>query len=480
MSLLKSCWRWLTQSGRRPSTKGHPDLNPYDVAKLVEDLNLRAEARRLGEAGIPAPDAVRPGGAEAEAIQRVDKVRQDYVDWAVTRLTVINEQLAKFEITQQVNRARQSDKEFERKASSLLTEYESVLRTTGDRARQLDAELSGFKARHGLTRQAVYPSGAGAFFGYAALFFLVVIEGILNSAFFAQGLDSGLIGGAVYAMSLAALNVTIAYVLGRWPSRYLYHRQFGLKLVGGFATLIALVAMVAVGLGIAHFRDALTTGSINAPAQALRAFLDTPWTLNDLMSWGLFGLSVVFALAGFFDGLFANDLYPGYGKVSRRAAEASEDFEEELQSLRTALDELRKEELKYLDDTALAAKVSVARYAGLMDDKRAAKHRLETALHDAANALEAVLRLFRQENEVARNGLPRPAYFDEPTRLVSLMLPNFSTESDERILAEQRHLVEALAAELQEIRARIQAAFNQKFDLLKPLQHHFSASEGEG
>lgn len=475
MSLLKGLWGWLTQASRGGVRKGHPDLNPYDVKKLVEELNLRSEARRLGEAGVPSPDATRPGGAEAEAIQRVDRVRQDYVDWAVTRLTVLNELLAKSDITQSVNRARLADQEFERKASSLISERDSNLRTSGEKARQLDAQLVAFKAEHRLDRRAVYPSGARAFLGYALLLFLVVVEGLLNAAFFAQGLDSGLLGGAAYAMSLALLNVAVAYGLGRWPSRYINHRGVGLKILGWMALILAAACMVAVGLAIAHFRDALTAGSTSAPSEALQALLTTPWHLKDLMSWGLFGLSVSFALIAFFDGLFSDDLYPGYGNVSRAAESSAADYDEQLQGLRAELDELRQEELKLLDEASREAQGSVARYASLIGDKKAARLRLETALQDAANALEAVLAIFRQENQVARGGLAIPNYFHQPAQLAPLTYPDFDTSADEKRLAEQRALAASLTADIEETRARMQAAYTQKFDLLQPLQTHFAA-----
>lgn len=479
MSFLQRLWGWLTQARHRNAVKAHPDLNPYDVKRLVEELNLRAEALRLGAAGVPAPDATRPGGAEAEAIQRVDRVRQDYVDWAAVRLGVLNERLEKTDVTQIVNRARQADQEFERKASSLITEQEAVLRATGERARQLDAELRAFKAAHGLTRSAMYPTGARAFFGYALLLFLVVLEGILNASFFAQGVDSGLLGGAAYAMALAALNVAIAYGLGRWPCRYLHHKQPGMKVLGWLSVLAALIGMVAVGLSIAHFRDALTAGSTEAPAAAMHALMTMPLMLKDLMSWGLFGISVVFALIAFFDGHFSDDLYPGYGKVSRRADEAAESYDAELQVLRTGLDELREQEVKALDVAARDSQASVAYFANTIEDKRSAKLKLEAALQDSANSLEAVLLIFRQENEVARNGLPRPAYFDQPPQLAPLNLPDFGTEADEERLAAQRVLSDTLIAEVQAIRSRIQAAFNQKFDLLKPLPEHFEAAEAQ-
>lgn len=478
MSLLQRMWRWLTQSRQRNAGKAHPDLNPYDVKRLVEELNLKAEARRLGDAGVPAPDATRPGGAEAEAIQRVDRVRQDYVDWAAVRLSVLNERLEKTDVTQIVNRARQADQEFERKASSLITEQEAVLRATGEHARQLDEELRAFRASHGLNRSAVYPTGARAFFAYALLLFLVVLEGVLNASFFAQGVDSGLLGGAAYAMALAALNVAIAYGLGRWPSRYLHHRHPGMKVLGWFAVLAAIAGMVIVGLSIAHFRDALTAGSTEAPAVAMNALITAPLMLKDLMSWGLFGISVVFALVAFFDGHFSDDLYPGYGRLSRRADETADAYEAELQSLRSGLDELREQEVTALDAAARDSQSSVAHFASTIEDKRSAKLKLEAALQDSANSLEAVLLIFRQENEVARKGLPRPTYFELPPQLAPLSLPDFGTQGDEERLAAQRVLSEKLIAEVQDIRGRIQAAFNQKFDLLKPLPQHFEAAKG--
>lgn len=252
-----------------------------------------------------------------------------------------------------------------------------------------------------------------------------------------------------------------------------------MKVLGWTAVVVALACMVVVGLSIAHFRDALTTGSTEAPAAAMHALEAAPLVLKDLMSWGLFGISVVFALVSFFDGHFSDDLYPGYGKVARRADRAVEDYEAELQSLRSGLDQLREQEVNALDSAARDSQACVANFATTIDDKRSTHLRLEAALLDSANALDAVLLIFRQENEVARKGLARPAYFDQPPQLAPLKVPDFGTEADEARLMAQRVLTERLTAEVQEIRGRIQAAFNQKFDLLKPLPQHFESSEGE-
>ncbi|MBQ0917933.1 hypothetical protein KBW71_05720 [Hydrogenophaga aromaticivorans] len=227
MGLIERVFKWLTSSNSARTGKGHPDLYPIDVALLTKELNLIEEAKRLGEAGIPPSDAQMPSGPEAAAIQRVEKARQDYVDWAVVRAGILSQDLSKLCRSQDINRARQADKEFERKASALLTEKDSLLRSLGDAAKQNSKELEEFKAKNGLTRDATQKSGPEVFFNLALLFGLVLFEGLLNAKFFAQGLDDGLIGGAIYAMILAAMNVLVAFFFGRVVLRYFFHRSIG-------------------------------------------------------------------------------------------------------------------------------------------------------------------------------------------------------------------------------------------------------------
>ncbi len=56
-------------------------------------------------------------------------------------------------------------------------------------------------------------------------------------------------------------------------------------------------------------------------------------------------------------------------------------------------------------------------------------------------------------------------------------MPDFDTSDDESMLGEQKALVTKLLGEIQEIRARIQAAFTRQFELIKPLGEHFPNKE---
>jgi hypothetical protein len=126
-----------------------------------------------------------------------------------------------------------------------------------------------------------------------------------------------------------------------------------------------------------------------------------------------------------------------------------------------------------LEKIVKEAQVSVTTFQGFIDDKEVAKLRLSTALRDADHSLEALLRMFRIENELHRKGAKRPAYFDSLPTPLPIQLANFNTEPDKTLLTQQRHLVEALLGDVQNIRARIQAAYNRQFDQLRPLDAHF-------
>lgn len=477
MGLLRRLWDWLTSSGSVSARKGHPDLYPIDVDRLAKELRLVEEAKRLGEAGLPAADAAVITGPEAAVVQRVEKARQDYVDWAVLRLNVLNSDLARRNVAQEVNRARQADQEFERKASALLTEQEAVVRGLGEIARKRKAELDAFRAEHGLTREAHFPSGARTYLQYALLVALVGAEGVLNASFFAEGLDTGLLGGFAQAGIMAGLNVVIAFLVGKFGVRYVNHRRSISKSFGYLALAVSMVLMICIGLGIAHYRDSLVRDLANPSKAVLEAFVAHPFLLNDFFSWALFAISLVFGIASLFDGLFSDDLYPGYGGISRRTHEAIDDHEAELDTLRTDLEELKNEELKSLDAALQRAQTDVAVFESLIHDKQMAGSRLATALDDADNSLDALIKKFRTENELHRGASPRPAYFDTRPDPRPIERPDLGTKADEAALREQRDLVRALLAEVQDIRARIQAAFNQQFDRLKPLETHFPSKE---
>ena len=476
MRLFERLKLWARSSSRAVPAPRHPDLDRIDVSKLSESLKLKEQAKRLGSSGIPAADAQSLTGPEAAIVQKIETFRQGYFNWAVTRQNTLSSDLGKLDVTSDVNRALNAHQEFKRLAETTLSERDTDLRALSESARTARDELDRFRTAHGLDREARWPSSTKRFMMYSIVLVVIILEGVLNAGFFSHGLASGLIGGLLTAMALAAINVAVAFILGKFVIRFVHHRKLGIKLFGAIATIVALILIATVGFGIAHYRDALTSEAIE-PARAAYESLRSGALPQDIMSWGLFSLSCVFGVIALFDGYLMDDPYPGYGPISRRTTEVIEDYDAELDDLRESLGELKQEALDRFDATLKDVQARLSVYEARLGEKDAAYLRLQTALQDAKTSLDALLSEFRSENELHRNGLPCPSYFVQQPALQELPFPDFSTTDDRIAFATQKKQVQQLLAEAQEIRARIQEALNHQYDLLKPLGTHYRATE---
>jgi hypothetical protein len=307
---------------------------------------------------------------------------------------------------------------------------------------------------------------------------MIVFEGALNAFFFSQGLDSGLLGGFVYAAVLATLNLGAAFVIGRAWIPFVLHRRLALRALGMVAIGAAVFCMLGVGLTIAHFRDALTADVTEPARAAWDALRAAPFGLADLNSWVLFAISVAFAVAALFDGLSSDDVYPGYGRCARRARDSKDEYLDQLQEIRDELAQMKDEALESFDEQLQRIQTCIVRYEGLIADKQATWIRLKAAAANAENCLDALLKTFRDANQLARTDGARPRYFESRASLPKLAMPDLDTARDEAALTRQRALAARLIERAPAIRAHIQASFNTQYDMLKPIDAHFGPIRG--
>lgn len=478
MSLFARWFQWLLVKPASVERSGSPALTPIDTDRIARELDLEQEARRLGEAGLPAADQGTLSGIEAAIVRRVEKARQDYLSWGVGQLAVLNQDIQRRDLTALVNQAGQADREFERRASALVAGRERLLAELAREAAAAEVELEDFRARHGLRRPPRYPGPAGVFFGVAVLVLLAVVEGALNAALFAKGVATGLVGGFIYAGGFAFGNVAIAYLFGRWALPNLNHRNPLRKCLGGLALPLALAAALAVGLLIAHFRDALAEDLDDAPRAALESLRRDPLGLKAVHSWALLGVSLVCAVVAMGDAYRLDDPYPGYAALDRRRRRAQDDYGLELEELRAELETLKDASLTALDRALAEARAVLHALHQAIEQKRATGLRLQHALADVDHCLDTLLGRFRDLNRLYRSG-PAPAYFAARPPLAALPWPDFSVEQDLKKYAEQAALLSGFVDRMEDLRGRIQASFVRRRDGLLPLDAQFRAEVGE-
>lgn len=399
-----------------------------EVTAITKRFKLLDEARKLGELGLPSFHSKVITATEQEVVRYIEGVREQIQIQTLADLdrmdrVIHDSQVHEFDLKPDILSA-----DFERKALIIFNEQNAWLEKLGATANRRFKELDRFRAQHQLERDAIYPDATGLFFRYALLVLLVTFEGIFNATFFAEGLSTGLLGGFLYAITLASVNVLTAFVLGKTAVRWLFHIKPAIKALGLLALGAVLGFIGCMALAIGHLRTAILVESSNPTQDAWLALVSNPFGLNDLVAWILFLVTIGFGLASLLDGLFVDDLYPGYGAVTRREKQATEEFEEEFEEVRASLEDVKQENIDALDDEILRAKQFASRFRQQIEDKKSIFQSWMQKLNESEVALYATLRIFRAENSRHRKDALRPAYFDTlpVLRAVAIEKPDMS------------------------------------------------------
>lgn len=472
--MFKFLWRWLFSKRATPTLDSTPGLYSIDVEALAKELSIDKNAMEEGSKNQPHIESTALSGTESLVAQYVEKARHDYVHWATLRVTSLNQSINANNVNADVAYATQLDLEFDSAANALISDRGSYLESLAESARTAQTSLARFKQKHNLSRDAVVLEPSKRLLLFTILVFLVLIEGLANMFLFATGSDYGLTGGLAMAVLCAFINVSTAYLLGKIPIRFVFHSNFFCKFLGIIALLFALSWLIIVALSIGHFRDAVQGfGNEDAPKMALHALQQAPFEFQNIYSWLLFAISIIFGVVAVWDGVKSSDLYPGYELITLRTKKAVQECDDELSDLRQELEDLKVEYLANLDVISSKIQASVKMIQTRIDEKKSTCILLENKLKDAEQAMAALLHRYRTENKLARTDDAFPSYFNVLPELHPLTIPSFEFDATAAYLSDQQALANEFLSALQEIRARIQSSHTQKFDSLQPIQNQF-------
>ena len=265
-----------------------------------------------GAENRPSTDAETLDDIEHRVVELIETHKQDahsiYLEHLHTydeRLTALNFE-ERFAIIQQA--APESVGEFRAEAALGRDELFSLRRRLYDSEQERD----DFRRRHRLARPARLSSQGKTLLKVGILAILFVIEVVINGNFLAKSNPQGLLGGAVQAVSFAALNIIASFLLGLVPIRLINRRNFFFKLIGLLSFLLYLAFAIGLNLTLAHLREIPPTVNGDVGQEVMMQLLKAPLVLNDIISWVFFGIGFIFSLIAMTDGLLFTDPYFGY------------------------------------------------------------------------------------------------------------------------------------------------------------------------
>ena len=454
----------------QPATEIFLDLHAGHIAGELQLAKIGAER---GVEGRPAQDALTFDDIEHQIVERIETHKNHahslYMDQQHTyddRLTGLNFE-ERFTTIQQA--APEAVSDFKAEAALGRDDLYSLRR----KVRDSEQERESFRARHRLTRPARLSTPGKSVMKIGVLAVLFVLEVVINGSFLAQSNIGGLLGGAVQAVSFAALNILVSFLCGLVPIR-LINRRGALKLLG-FISLLAYLAFACVlNLTLAHLREIPPSFSDDIGQQVLTILMTSPLKLNDINSWVFFGIGFTFSVAAMADGLLFTDPYFGYGSVEKRWLDAQAQYTDGKADLIERLKDIRDTASQAMNDAARDLSVRRGEYDAIVQARSRLNHRFGEHQSQIERTARTLLSVYREANRKSRK-TPAPAYFSVPYTLDRITYASGTPDGTTRdqLLKAINESQDLLKAQIQSVHAAFDEAVRSygEIDQFIPEKH---------
>lgn len=282
-----------------------------------------------------------------------------------------------------------------------------------------------------------------------------IIESAGNTAFLMVNDDYGLLGGFVTAVVVAAINIILSALVGQYWWPYLFYRKPAQRLLAASGSILWFLAVIVWNLLVGHFRDAKILGLANPEQAALGLFLNRPFQLDSIYSYGLLVLGIVFAVLAATAAFRKDDPYPGYGAIYRRHEDRCDEYADQIEE---ALDELRGTRDDAIE-TANAIRSELGaqfRERGQIISSRDTHRNRYREHQDYLETIgNALLGQYRAANVRSRTDKLSPSHFNKPWVLKRTDLPLDTAEPsiDNEVLRAQEvleHSIKTISQAYQE------------------------------
>lgn len=389
-----------------------------DVTALIkekaEELDLEAVARRDALAGLPPQAASGLTAAETGAVAEAERCGKQEIE----RINGLIEQArdAGAQCEGVLTKSRRERRGIEDGSPPAGPDLDSLIR---DRDGAV-AAYNAFKADNALSRDATGDDRVNQLLWAAVI---IVLEGLVNSYFYAPVSAYGLLGGFFIAFFVSFANVSFAFMGGAGGLRYVSHVDPLKRLVGVLVSLFCLcVCLLVVSLSTfyrAHV-DLLRGEDLDAAVMETKAWRLATESLRNLDVWELIAsvnsfllvlVGLVCAIVAFYKGWQYDDPYPGLGAAQRakeRAARAYEDAQRRQADAEAAWRSDRICQLRRADDRLDDA---VAEERACVEGLRIAISANSKLGHETAQVAQGMLGVYRKKNAEVR-AASVPSYFE--------------------------------------------------------------------
>jgi len=450
---------WLFIGRRtKPAVDAILELPEFDAEAIMAELRIAEKARENGRHEIPGSNDTELDGPQSLIVNRIDSALYAGKHSLQAHLTNLTRRIRACDVSGDCAAARELPERLATELGELVHDYTQRVEPMKSRLTRLEAQLTEFRQRFGITAEPAAPASHWLHFG--TLMLIVLLESALNGTFFARADELGLLGGVQTAMGIALVNVLASFFFGRGAA-WLAGRRPGFRAVGVAASIAFFGWLLAYNWAVAHVRDLLEVAEAISGYQSvvmgLRARMLSPFAFEDVRSWLLLALGMVFSLAAFFDGIRWDDPNFGYSARWRDVKDAREDYFFEWNDLRQRGRALLNRRRSDLSDLIARVQDRIGALANDVAQKEHLLARAQNFFDYAQSSCNTMLHLYRDLNRQSRT-TPPPAYFQSPWLHPDPDLLDADVGPDRAHLKDQR----VRARELGEIWGEVETALESR------------------
>jgi len=447
------------------------DFPEVDSGTMAQELRLEEKAATNGSHELPGSDTAELDGPQREVKQRIEFRIRKVVAGYKKRLDGLTNEIRSYDIQSLVDRIKSAHRSFEHDLLDLNNEFKSAIKEARGNLLSAQAEFNKFKSKYNIDRDPEYPDSR--WFQVGLILIAGVLEAAVNSYFFYQGLEEGIVGGAFIALVLASVDVVAVCMLGYRAVWVIHGKEIYHRLAGFAASLAFITWALFYNLLATHVREDLQGDVVMSTAleQAWDSFLANPFAITQADSIILLFSGIVFSTMAFFSGTIWEEKIPGYGKLHRRLVGCREELEFWIDEYRQNAADLRDEATRDLDDTMREARGKVTTLENLIQTKDTLLTTVSQCIYHHREACQALMQLYRDANMRARS-TPPPDYFDEPIQVKLIEAPDYDTVEDYDHLREQKEKLDPAQEAVEEVRANIRSVYKEHLAQVSRLDGH--------
>ena len=422
MNVLASIKKFFTKSyGLKSSSMSHSGASfmLLDPAKVIIELRVRENAEINGRANIPGENSKGGDPFEDTIYAHLKALEIDQGALHSRRIEGYKNSLSNISNDLDVQSLKAKANHLFQIAEGAVVKTEATIYHLKTEYNSAQQQFDEFRRNNNLERVSVKNQN-NTILKVGIITVLILVETIINSFFFAQGAAGGLIGAGGIAAALAILNLAGSFGFG-WkvlPYKNSINQKSKLSAYVGFVLYSALI--VVLNLAVGHYREVtieISSSSLfqtaNIGILALERLRTSPFGLEDLQSWYLLAIGVVFAVVAVIDGYSLDDPYPGYGGVWKNRKNImdalSETIVNEIGFLEEHFEEIDEEFHKKLN--------SIGSKRQLLDSHlqkiNMIRAEYQAVQSQFSTVYSAVISEYRYINKAQRS-TPYPAAFDSP------------------------------------------------------------------